>query len=172
MGYRKGQGLTLVELVVTLAVLTILIGLAGPVFRDLLIRNQVSTAANLFVASLHLARSEAARSGSYAAICPGTNAGCDGTSYDSGWIVFIDHDHDGFRESMEPVVRVFGSLDPRLSVAGNMTVNAVITYAPSGYTEFPSGAFQAGTVTVCRPPHARRIVISRAGRPRVEVARC
>lgn len=172
MGYRNSQGLTLVELVVIFAVLSISLTIVWPVFKDLSSRHQVSTATNLFIASLHLARSEAARSGVYVSLCPGDAGGCTGQDYDDGWIVFIDLDHDGKHQPPEPLVRVFELAVPDLSMSGNSTVDDHISYTPTGYTESPNGAFQAGTVTICRPPHARRVVISRTGRPRVEVSRC
>ena len=172
MGYRNSRGLTLIELVVTLAVLSILLALAGPAFQDLVARNQVSAATNRFIASLHLARSEAVRTGSHVSLCPGSADACGGRDYAGGWTLFVDRNHDGRRQANEGVIRVFDAAGPGLSISGNSTVEAHISYAPIGFTELPGGAFQAGTITVCRPPYARRVVISRTGRPRVEAARC
>ena len=47
-------------------------------------------------------------------------------------------------------------------------------YAPTGESKLVSGAFQAGTITLCNPSlrggEARTIVINASGRPRVQKA--
>ncbi|HDP89757.1 MAG TPA: prepilin-type N-terminal cleavage/methylation domain-containing protein [Thioalkalivibrio sp.] len=172
MGYRNNRGLTLPELAITLVVAGILLGVAVPGFQDLVARSRLTTTTNLLVASLHLARSEAVRSGHHATICPGDADGCRPGSYDRGWIVFLDLNRDGRHQAGEPIRRVFDAMGAGVSATGNSTVSDYVMYTPRGYTQRASGAFQAGTLTLCTPPHARRIVISRSGRPRVEKASC
>lgn len=55
------KGITLIELMVTLAVLAILITIAAPSFQTLIKSNQVAGANNEIIAMMHLARSEAIR---------------------------------------------------------------------------------------------------------------
>ncbi len=57
------NGLTLIELVVTIAVLAITLGLGVPSFNSLIINNRLTTQANALVASVNLARSEAVKRG-------------------------------------------------------------------------------------------------------------
>jgi type IV fimbrial biogenesis protein FimT len=57
----KHAGFTLVELVVTLAVAGVLIGIAVPSYSRMIAANRLSTATNSFVASLNSARMEAVR---------------------------------------------------------------------------------------------------------------
>lgn len=88
----KGRqyGVTLVELVITLTVLTILTTIAAPSFRDLWRRHQVNGAADGLWADLTYARYEAAQRASFVSICPSsTGVDCSGdTSYADGWIVY------------------------------------------------------------------------------------
>lgn len=69
-------------------------------------------------------------------------------------------------------MQVFEALARGMSMRGNSTVRSYITYTPLGYTERSSGAFQAGSLTVCASTSGRRIVISRTGRPRTEEITC
>ena len=58
---RRGLGFTLLELMVTIAVLGILLGLTVPTFREFSRNNSVTTAQNDLVTALNVARSEALR---------------------------------------------------------------------------------------------------------------
>lgn len=63
------RGFTLVELMITIAVAAILLAIAIPGFRDLILRNELTTATNDWVAAVNLARSEAVRRGVPVVVC-------------------------------------------------------------------------------------------------------
>lgn len=93
----RQRGFTLVELLVTLAVFAILVALAAPQLRTLLVRRTVSSQAESLSAGLRLARSEAIKRGQYVTMCASNNAEsatptclANGASdWSSGWIVFV-----------------------------------------------------------------------------------
>lgn len=58
---RRQAGITLVELLVTLAVIGIMVGVVFPGFRGLMDRNSLATTANAMVLAVSYARSEALR---------------------------------------------------------------------------------------------------------------
>ena len=58
---RKQSGLTLVELLVTLAILAVLLGVAFPGFQGMMARNSMATSANSIILAANLARGEAVR---------------------------------------------------------------------------------------------------------------
>lgn len=102
-GYSAG--VTLVELMVTVAVLAVVAAIAFPSFRGVLHSNRVATATNEVVASFALARSEAVRSSQGAGICASTNgSACDGTWAD-GLMVWADQNGDGQFTAGETVLR-------------------------------------------------------------------
>lgn len=94
---RSMSGFTLVELLVTLAVITIVLTVAAPGFADLMRRNEASTLVNDFVYALRLARSESVTEGMPTAVCASSNmASCAGNNdWETGWLVFQDPNGDG-----------------------------------------------------------------------------
>jgi type IV fimbrial biogenesis protein FimT len=87
---RPAGGFTLVELLVTIVVLSILLGLAVPAFRSFMQNDQQWTQTNNLVVGLNTARSEAIKDdmNGVAQICSSNNGTtCTGTAWETGWIV-------------------------------------------------------------------------------------
>lgn len=61
MNSTRNKGFTLIEMMVTVAVLAIILGIGVPSFQGLIERNRISAAANSLFTSLSTARSEAIR---------------------------------------------------------------------------------------------------------------
>ena len=90
------RGFSLIELMVTIAVLAILLAIGLPSFQGSMRSNLVATGANELIASISLARSEAIRSPGGAGICASADgSSCNGASWNDGWIVWNDLDGNG-----------------------------------------------------------------------------
>ena len=87
----------LMELMFTLTVLGILLGLAVPSFMATTRNNRLIAQNNEFVGALNLARSEALKMSGPVSMCASTDeATCSGdTDWSNGWIVFSDQSGDG-----------------------------------------------------------------------------
>lgn len=88
----RQRGFTLVELVVTIALVAILTTLAIPSFSEVLRQWRRDSATRELSTSLQLARSEAIKTSRQMIVCPSTDGtACEaGSEWSTGWMVFVD----------------------------------------------------------------------------------
>jgi type IV fimbrial biogenesis protein FimT len=161
----KAAGTTLMELLATVAIVAVLVALAAPSFRTIQLDSRRTVAVNGFLHSLFLARSEAIKRAQIVSVCrSGDGQSCDPGNGDwsAGWIVFVNLDRD------DP---------PRRDTAEELILRSDGWRGGSITSNRPAYSFRPatqgvvnGTVTFCDVRgslHARAIVISHTGRPRV-----
>lgn len=90
---RRARGFTLAELMITLVILGILVGVGVPTFLDATLSSRLGSVVNNLVVSVHLARSEAIKRNVTVRLCPSTNGtSCASQStLEGGWIVIADY---------------------------------------------------------------------------------
>lgn len=118
----RGRGFSVIELMITVAVVAILVAVALPSFQQSMRSNRVSTASNELITSVNLARSEALRNPRGAVLCTSQDGSACGGEWDDGWIVWIDVDGDGSRDNEDRIVRQVAGRD-------NLSITAT---APGG----------------------------------------
>jgi len=152
----------------------ILAGTAVPSMRGLIRSTNLSSATSDLFASLTMARSEAVKRNSRVVVCKSSNGvTCVASGgWEQGWIVFHDSDNSGTREAGEELVQHVQALSGDLRLSGNLNVSRYVSYSGAGTAKLLSGAFQAGTITVCNVSpgavEARQIILNSSGRPRVQ----
>lgn len=181
--HLPGQsGFTLMELMVTLAVAALILGLAVPNFRDFIRNSRLTSAGNGMLASFHLARTEAVKRQLPVAVCAtddpeGTPPACSGGTF-TAWVVWVDADNDWVidNNANEPVLRRYPRLHDSLSVVSNN--DGQVKYLPIGFGAPPSGGVtpssrivvcdERGTqISIGGTAAARAIEIAATGRARV-----
>lgn len=170
------KGYTLVELLMALSVLTTLMAWAVPALAELVHFARVHAGTQALANSLALARSEAVKRNARVVMCKsagGSVCQTDG-SWEQGWIIFHDVNNNGALDPDEYVLHREAAMPPTLRMSGNTPVSNYVSYTPYGRTKLLSGAFQAGTFTVCTNSRAqvqaRQVVINSVGRARVTTA--
>jgi type IV fimbrial biogenesis protein FimT len=145
---RRDRGFTLLELMVTLAVLAIILGIAVPSFKGLLVRARIGAAANQLVAGLQTARMLAIRSNSRVEMCPSTDgATCSG----SDWRRFIVVVQKGGPTVERDVQMNGGSMVAIASPAVTAATPNKVWFLADGFvrTGTAAGPTQTGTISVC-----------------------
>lgn len=167
-------GFTLVEMMVVVALFAILQSLAFPAFTNFIDSMRLNSSVNSLFSSLTLARSEAIKRNSRAVVCKSaTGDACIATGgWEQGWIVFHDANNNSVRDNGEAILSRQHALPTSIRFVGNGPVSKYVSYTPTGATNYASGAFQAGTFTVCKASatnaEARELKISTSGRPRTQ----
>ena len=165
--FKSNQGLTLFELMTTLAVSGILLAIGAPAFHAIVGTTSLSAEVNSLSASLALARSEAIKRGIQAVVCKSRDGKHCSTKGDwsDGWIIYVDDNWNRSKESEEELIFVRDALPARVNLQYRaFPTGNYIAYRPGGFSKMN------GTFTFCvlgYPKLGRAIIVNWAGRPRV-----
>lgn len=134
---RVSRGFTLIELMVAIAVVSVLLAMALPSFQGTIRANRLATTTNAFIASIALARSEAIRSSRGAAVCSSANGTACGGTWNDGWLVWTDVNGNAAIDTGETVVRyVQGNAKLSLTASGSAT--SIVFNGRGGATSTPT----------------------------------
>jgi type IV fimbrial biogenesis protein FimT len=177
----SANGFTLLELLVVVTAMLVLLLVAAPSMSAVVNSIRLTSASNNFLSHMYLARSEAIKRNARVALCKSADGATCASSggWEQGWVVFHDTNNNGLLDAGEPVIARQQALPAALRLTGNQNVAKYVSFEPSGATRTVGGAFQAGTLTLCRQSvasnEARQIILNAVGRPRVqrlEIASC
>ena len=154
MTNRLQKGFTLIEMMVTVAILAIILGIGVPSFQTLIERNRVSAASNKLFTALTTARSEAIRRGQNITLSR------TGDSWAGGWSIAAGNTTLRFENALPNGIGITETNGVASVVFG---VNGRVTTPVDGYAMFKV-CFTGSTV------NAREIAISQIGHVQSRVA--
>ncbi len=164
----KGNGFSLIEVIVTLAIAAIVLSIGVPSFQSYTQNNRQTIAINELATALQFARNSAITHRTRTAMCKssdGANCTTDGT-WTQGWIVFSDANNNNTLDAGENTLRVHGAVQGNVTISGNANTADLVAFNPQGIL-----ASLNGRITYCDSRghnYATALFISRAGRVRFE----
>ena len=165
------RAFTLVEMAVALAIAALLAVAAMPAFHDWIDAYHLANHARHLAETMTRARTEAVRRGHRVNLCKALDRGqcADNGSWDAGFVVFVDSNHNGRIDGGEAVLEVNAGAPHGITVTANRPVEDYVSYTNLGQARMLSGALQMGTFVVCRHgQNALHVVLANTGRVRIE----
>ena len=155
---KRVQGVTLLELMVTVAIMAIMAAIAFPSMRDFVSNSRLVNRSEQIANAFRFARTEAVRMNTPVLLCgvlirkDGRNTGvCDETKISDGILIFADENRDGKYDATEDsALRTVTLNGPNISANNKMSVKTeicdlagtVCSASPSNMFVFlPNGSF-------------------------------
>lgn len=169
----RQSGFTLVELLITVAIAAILLSLAAPNFREMLVKRSVQAAAETLASDMRFARSEALKRSTQTVICRSTDGAKCSTvvgSWSEGWIVYVDPANltEGTLIPAQNVVKVQQQL-PNIALiqrdATPANTRKFFRYEPTGWAKAATESFTVTPTGSVPAGSTRLLCISVNGRP-------
>lgn len=158
---ERQEGLTFIELIVTLLVVALMLGVGVPGFNNLIDTNRMAGVNNEIVSTLHMARSEAVKQRSNVTVCASaswnsTTPTCDpSAALRDGWIVFTDGVPptvaNGTVDVGETVLKTHGPIADTINtvnVDADVTLHYV-SFAPTGFTQQIGAMVPVANIVLC-----------------------
>jgi len=160
-------GFTLIELMVTIAIIGLVALFGIPAFGDFVLNNRLRGQTSNFIAQLTHARSEAMRTATRVTVCPGTAGGCAGSNWENGWVVFNDTNANATVDSGETVIGIGAALDGGNTLRST-AFTTYISFRHDGSSRNVAGSGLAGSFALCDSrgygDKAQAIAVSASGR--------
>lgn len=163
---HKIKGLTLLEVLIVISIISIIISLIAPSFINILRKQQSNAEARALYSLVYFARSEAIKRNKIVTICKSDNGDLCGGDWTNGWIVFVDDDKDGSRDNGEILVLSGKAGEDYLLYWTAFGSNNYIRFTVNGLTVSQNGTFKL-CPTDADVRFARAVVVSKTARVRL-----
>ena len=165
------RAFTLVEMLVAIAIVTILLAAGAPAFHGWLAQYELANHTKHLAETMTRARTDAIRTSDRVSLCKSADHRqcADLGSWDGGFIVFVDENHNGRIDEGERIIGIDGPAPRGITITANRPLDDYVSYTSLGYARMLNGALQMGTLILCRPgQRAMHVVLANSGRVRTE----
>lgn len=164
MNHSPQRAFTLAELLISVAILSVLLSIAVPSFSALVDRNQQTSATQELLVALNHARGLAITRREFISLCPGTDSCNLSANWEQSFLIFSDPNQNGRLDEGEQLLRIVTLPDRYRWNWSNFRSKTFMTFRANGMTDSLNG-----TYTLCSANEARqRLVINITGRLRTE----
>lgn len=178
MSMERHKGFTVVELLITIVVVSILLATGVPSILQMVKNNRVTMQANKLVTSVQLGRNEAVKRGTRTTVCAANTTldDCAGSSnWANGWIVFSNLDNDSTADTGTGACLETEDCIMRTSEGIN---NSTLTGSDNAIHFLPTGLTDNGPVTFtltandCEKEQERSIIVTLQGHTTIASQAC
>ena len=128
---QRARGFTLIELLTTVTVMAVALAIAAPNLAAFVRSSKVRSAQSELVASMMLARSEAAKRGATVALA--ATAPTTGDEFSGGWKVWVDDNGNGTFDTGETLIRSYPGYASGAVVMSTTGSVRRVSFAPTGF---------------------------------------
>ena len=160
---KKNSGFTLLELIITVALISIVTTFAIPSITTFTKNDRLTTNINTLVGHLGLARSESIKRSQQVSVCASTDNSSCGGNWEDGWLVYADTNNDGSLNGTDEILRVQQALEGANTIT--TAIGNQVTYDNRGF------ATVTGSMLLCDDrsgDFGKTITITATGRVRSE----
>lgn len=141
---RAQPGFTLLELMLVVAIGSILLAIAIPTMGNFIRNARITSAANDVMAGFHFARSEAIKQRLPVTLCTSTdslaaNPTCAASALLTGWIAFVDTNQSSQRDAGEVVLLQHEAMNAQITARSSVDP-FLVTYLMNGFALNPNAA--------------------------------
>jgi type IV fimbrial biogenesis protein FimT len=165
---KTQMAFTLIELIATLAVAAILVSVALPNMRYMLLSNRITSKTNEFIAAINYIRTESITRSNIVQIKQVDNTNTN-NEWGKGWEIRVDLDNDGNVNDDNDIVKIFEFPDDQIVIDqivpdATYADTPIISYRARGRIQKPY------KFLVCNNEHpeGREVTITRVGRASAE----
>jgi len=166
---KASQGLSLIELLVTLSIISILLCVGLPSFTKSIDKNRIQSATYDLLTAIQTTR-QLAVTRQMRAVLRANN------QWHDGWELFVDTNDNGKRETDEQLL--FSQPGIPLSMLANTNSMKTISFINTGESRqakgSAGGSFLAGSISICdKSGHSGyKLILARGGRTRISKISC
>lgn len=168
------KGISIVELLISLAVLSILVTTGIPAFSSFIQSNRLSASAFNTLGTINLARTEAVKRRTRVILCRSADStsatpSCGGSAntWTTGWLVFASGDSNSTYEAGTDTLLGIGLVDsPNVTIITNSTSNKNLEYNSDGTTNEGGDTARFAVCDKRGGAQGRQINVPPHGRPK------